>query len=699
MLIRIAVFLLTFVFLLTPIQTAFADTVTFSTPVNISNTPGPSEFPALAVDKNGTAHVFWVERHQGSVWDYSQAKIFYATKTEDDPWSEPIAMSGVTVAQYLPVPAVDENGTIHVVWRALDTQLLQSGMFYAKKPRGGSWSEPTIIPGTVEIPNSITDPGGLAVDESGTLHLVWHGGDGVDNGWYATKAPAENWTEPTKFLEAAYLPDIVVGPDRTLHVVTHAFGRIRYTTKPLAGSWTDLVEIPTPIYPQMPTLAIDASGNVHLTWNDQGQISYMFKPIDGNWSTPIQVSLPPRDNLGYPSLLMAGETLHVVWQGSVNMAQIFYASKSLQGEWTAPITISTNPTNKGAVQPRIAVGGGRAHIVWLDDSSMLGTQDGREIFWSTANVDTTSPVITYAITGTLGNNGWYTSDVSVSWNVSDPESTITSTSGCDPSAVTADTAGITFTCNATSAGGTASQSVTIKRDSTAPTVTVTSPDNFAVVPMGTTLNFNADDNLSALVNVTGSLSDGTTIINVTNGYTITQPGVYTLIVEATDSAGNTATETRYFVVYNPSSGFASGSGVFTPGGQSSDLGDNLPGLDNKSPARFGFVVKYNPGATTPDGQLEFQYRQGNFNLNSTGVDWLVIVNNNWAKFQGNATIKGLTGEYPFRVDARDGDFGGGNQSDRFIIKIWSPGANPDLADPIYKASGDLMGGNIVIHTQ
>ena len=39
------------------------------------------------------------------------------------------------------------------------------------------------------------------------------------------------------------------------------------------------------------------------------------------------------------------------------------------------------------------------------------------------------PVVTPTVTGTLGNNGWYRSDVSVSWSVTDNESAITSTRG------------------------------------------------------------------------------------------------------------------------------------------------------------------------------------------------------------------------------------------------------------------------------
>jgi hypothetical protein len=90
--------------------------------------------------------------------------------------------------------------------------------------------------------------------------------------------------------------------------------------------------------------------------------------------------------------------------------------------------------------------------------------------------DTTPPVITPNVAGTLGNNGWYTSDVTVSWTVVDHESTVSSTSGCDATIINADTSGTTLTCTAISAGGQSSQSVTIKRDATVPGVTIT-PDS------------------------------------------------------------------------------------------------------------------------------------------------------------------------------------------------------------------------------
>jgi CubicO group peptidase (beta-lactamase class C family) len=103
-----------------------------------------------------------------------------------------------------------------------------------------------------------------------------------------------------------------------------------------------------------------------------------------------------------------------------------------------------------------------------------------------AAIEDTPPIITPTVSGVFGNNGWYVSNVSVSWSAVDPDSDIISTSGCDAIVVDADTspAGQTITCTATSLGGTTSESVTIRRDATAPSAAVLGVqdgDSFAAV--------------------------------------------------------------------------------------------------------------------------------------------------------------------------------------------------------------------------
>lgn len=158
---------------------------------------------------------------------------------------------------------------------------------------------------------------------------------------------------------------------------------------------------------------------------------------------------------------------------------------------------------------------------------MSGGKSGSQWNFATAQftlivtaTDTTPPEITPNISGILGNNDWYTSDVTVSWNVSDPESGIASTSGCDPTTIDYDTTGVTLTCIATNGAGLSnSASVTIKSDATAPTVTATpdrGPDHNGWYNHSLTIAFSSTDLISGVAScdpsVTYSGPDGTSIV-------------------------------------------------------------------------------------------------------------------------------------------------------------------------------------------
>ncbi|MFL5944548.1 MAG: hypothetical protein ACJ74C_03785, partial [Gaiellaceae bacterium] len=78
--------------------------------------------------------------------------------------------------------------------------------------------------------------------------------------------------------------------------------------------------------------------------------------------------------------------------------------------------------------------------------------------------DPTPPIVAPVISGTVGNAGWYTSNVTVNWSVSDPESIILSTSGCNATTLTTNTTGTQLSCTAESDGGTTSVSKTFKLD-------------------------------------------------------------------------------------------------------------------------------------------------------------------------------------------------------------------------------------------
>ena len=153
------------------------------------------------------------------------------------------------------------------------------------------------------------------------------------------------------------------------------------------------------------------------------------------------------------------------------------------------------------------------------------------VYSVSAPADTTPPVITYALTGTLGANGWYTSDVSLVWSVTDDESAVVS-SGCDMLTLDSDTASQSFSCEAISEGGTSTETVTLKRDTTSPNLT------FAPEPLATTNGWHNTD-----VTVTYTCTDETSGVDpvasdlATDVLTATGSALATCV----DFAGNNAT--------------------------------------------------------------------------------------------------------------------------------------------------------------
>jgi sugar lactone lactonase YvrE len=174
----------------------------------------------------------------------------------------------------------------------------------------------------------------------------------------------------------------------------------------------------------------------------------------------------------------------------------------------------------------------------------IDQQYGRYVFRITGLVgDTSPPVVTADVSGTLGNNGWYRSNVTVNWSVSDAESAIGTSSGCASTVVTENTAGLTLICSATSAGGTTTQSVTIRKDTAAPLITLLYPEagrNYGAFST-TNVQYSCVDSYSTPVSCVGTVPSGSPL--PTNS-----PGAKTFTVTATDAAGNVTTVSRNYSV-------------------------------------------------------------------------------------------------------------------------------------------------------
>jgi hypothetical protein len=270
----------------------------------------------------------------------------------------------------------------------------------------------------------------------------------------------------------------------------------------------------------------------------------------------------------------------------------------------------------------------------------------------------------------------------------------------------------TITWTATDGAGNSSsclQLITVTNPNPAPTIT--NPPTGAVYAVGTPVNFSGtfSDNpggthgaqwmLDSIVK-TGLVNEGTGSVTAT--YTFTAAGVFALKLTVSDGCGGSGEATTVggldalVVIYDPSAGFVTGGGwINSPAGALAAQ----PLLTGR--ANFGFVSKYQRGATIPTGETEFNFKVANLNFHSTSYEWLVISGAR-AQYKGMGTINGA-GNYGFMLTAIDGQINGGGGMDKFRIKIWDKNNGDAIVYDNQMGSADsdnptttLGGGSVAI---
>ena len=159
----------------------------------------------------------------------------------------------------------------------------------------------------------------------------------------------------------------------------------------------------------------------------------------------------------------------------------------------------------------------------------------------TVTIDATPPTITPFYSWPSTNfNGWYTGNVEISWWVEDAESSAWPLSGCENRLFNADTTGTTISCTGQSAGGTATHSLTIKRDATAPETSISVSPAAVTNRTDTQFAFGGSDATSGVSGYECSL-DGAAFAACTSPHAFfvsPSGGSHTFRVRAVDNAGH-----------------------------------------------------------------------------------------------------------------------------------------------------------------
>jgi len=187
--------------------------------------------------------------------------------------------------------------------------------------------------------------------------------------------------------------------------------------------------------------------------------------------------------------------------------------------------------------------------------------------------------------------------------------------------------------------------------------------------------------------------DGSAIVTEsapTHSYTAA--GLYTVCLTVNDGSLSSTQACTLAVVYDPSAGFVTGGGWIDSPAGAYKVDESLTGK-----ATFGFVSKYQKGASIPTGNTAFEFDLAGLAFSSQNYDWLVVnQGGSNAQFKGSGLINGRAdpngNAYRFMLWASDGS------TDTFRIRIWWEDAAGEHDVYDNGVAQTIGGGNIVVHT-
>jgi hypothetical protein len=452
-------------------------------------------------------------------------------------------------------------------------------------------------------------------------------------------------------------------------------------------------------------IAIDTAGNAYVTGNTDSTNFPTANPFQSARSVDRDAFVTKLNSTG--TALVYSTYLG----GNSSDYGIGVAVDTSGNAYVAGITFSTNfPTTPGAVQTAGQTNNGN-------------NSDGFVVKISGQLPDTTPPVIScpvdISVVANIGGSCSAAVDPGVATATDNSSNvTVAGTRGDGQMLNALYSPGTTtITWTATDASGNQAschQSITVSNPS--PVATITGPSSGAVYAVDTPVNFTSTftDNQGGthtgtwlLDSITQSAtvveSSGSTPGSANTTYIFRTAGVYLVSLTIDDGCGGTSkTDTisgldAMVVIYDPNGGFVTGGGWFN-----SPSGAYVSNPSLAARANFGFVSKYQKGASIPTGETEFQFKLANLNFHSTAYEWLVTSGAK-AQYKGSGTING-NGNYGFMLTAIDGQTNGGGGVDKFRIKIWDKDDGgaiiydnqlgmSDTSDP----TTAIVEGSIVIH--
>lgn len=380
---------------------AQSGSVVWSSPINLSNTPQNSEYPAIVADRLGYVHVFWSEDVDGEPLKDKDKPVpgnsIIYTRWDGVSWTVPkdvLFVPDESIAKFFAVD-IDANNRLHAVWTG------QSDFYYSNAPAwqaasAHAWSQPIIV-----ATNSARSSweSSIAAGTSGNIHIIY-ATKGDEKGIYhirsedngVTWSTAIKLSAPLDRLEQGFANvKIIADKASRLHAVWQTFqkdgyGQAVYYARSEDGgqSWTSPIQLgyrdPGDYEASYPYLVSRSEAELHLIYLDgaHGGRSQRISDDGGEtWSEPYHI-IPEMEGVnGYviPVVDGAGQ-MHLIVNMRTKAGQVvgIYYAHWLGNSWS-PVEPVAVTQDQGAAHFSAATVrlGNELHVVWSElDKGEIG---------------------------------------------------------------------------------------------------------------------------------------------------------------------------------------------------------------------------------------------------------------------------------------------------------------------------------------
>jgi hypothetical protein len=351
---------------------------TFSTPINISNTPENSFNPQITSERNNV-YVVWTEE----ITVDNNEIFFTASNNNGQTFSDPPDNLSNTRGSSFDPKISSEGNNVYVVWTEETTLSNNEIFFTASNNNGQTFTDPPD-----NLSNSLLNSRDPQISNRGNnVYVVWTEVVTLaqnseiffrasNNNGDTFSTPPDNLSQKSGFSQNPQ----IANEANNVYVVweddTSGNDEIIFSESDDNG---DNFDMPDNISnnaedSRIPQISSEAN-NVYVVWQDDAtpdnDVDIFFTASNNNGQT---FSDPP-DNLSNtrgssfdPKISSEGNNVYVVWEENLENVAVFYIASDDNGN-TFP-TSSVNLSNKegGSLNPQISSEGNNVYVVWDDNT-------------------------------------------------------------------------------------------------------------------------------------------------------------------------------------------------------------------------------------------------------------------------------------------------------------------------------------------